>query len=158
MSFKRRIKVRFNDTDPAGVMYFPRFLARFHCVFEDWFDEDLKMPYRWVLEDSRVGFPTVHTECDYRRPFRFGDTIEVELLLTRVGRSAFTCTYRARALGEDEVRVQARMVTATVNLDSFEAVPIPAALRKALLQRLEPAVREVAAASGDLPVQSAGSA
>ncbi len=150
MGFKKQIKVRFNDTDPAGVMYFPRFLDRFHCVFEDWFDEELMMPYRWVLEDTRVGFPTVHTSCDYRGPFRFGDTMEVELLVTRVGRSSFTCTYKARALGEATVRVQAVMITATANLDTFEAVEIPAPMRKALLDRLEPPVRDLAASSGSL--------
>ncbi len=139
MGFTKLLKVRFNDTDPAGVMYFPRFLDRFHSVFEDWFDEELKMPYRWCLEDTRVGFPTVHTECDYLAPFRFGETMEVELSVVRVGRKAFTCRYRARLQGEDDVRVEASMVTATVNLDSFEAVEIPAPLRKALTDRLEAA-------------------
>jgi 4-hydroxybenzoyl-CoA thioesterase len=137
MTFRKRLKVRFNDTDPAGVMYFPRFLDRFHSVFEDWFDEDLKMPYRWLLMDTRIGFPTVHTQCDYLGPFRFGDVMEVELVVTRVGSKSFTCTYYARAIGEDEVRVRATMVTATVNLDTFEGVPIPAPLRKALIDRLQ---------------------
>jgi len=145
MTFKKQLKVRFNDTDPAGVMYFPRFLDRFHSVFEDWFDEDLKMPYRWCLEDTRVGFPAVHTACDYLGPFRFGDVMEVTLTVTRVGGKSFTCTYEARAVGDPEVRVAASMVTATVNLDTFEAVPIPAPLRKALNDRLETPVAKVAA-------------
>lgn len=145
MTFKKQLKVRFNDTDPAGVMYFPRFLDRFHSVFEDWFDEDLKMPYRWCLEDTRVGFPTVHTQCDYLGPFRFGDVMEVELSVARVGSKSFTCSYRARAVGDDDVRVVASMITATVNLDTFEAVPIPAPLRKALLDRLEVPVAKAAA-------------
>ncbi len=146
MGFHKQLKVRFNDTDPAGVMYFPRFLDRFHSVFEDWFDEDLKMPYRWCLEDTRVGFPAVHTQCDYRAPFRFGEVMDVELIVSKIGRKSFTCTYKACVLGDDEVRVFASMVTATVNLDTFEAVEIPAPLRKALEQRLEPPVRDLEAA------------
>ncbi len=125
-------------------MYFPRFLDMFHSVFEDWFDEELNMPYRWVLEEQRIGFPTVHTECDYRGPCRFGDTLEVDLVVTGLGTKSFTCTYRARRLGEAEVRVQAKMIKATVDLDSFEAVPIPEPLRTKLQNRLEPPVRGLA--------------
>jgi len=147
MSFTKQYKVRFSDTDPAGVMYYPRFLDRFHTVFEDWFDESLQMPYRWMLEDTRVGFPTVHTQCDYRVPCRFGETIVIELILTRVGSRSFTCTYKIRALGEDTVRVHAQVVTATVDLDTFKAVEIPVRLRRQLELRLEPTVREVAPTS-----------
>ena len=143
MSFNKTVKVRFSDTDPAGVMYFPRFLDRFHGVFEDWFDEQLGMPYHWVLEDNRIGFPTVHTECDYRKPCHFGELLDIELTVTRVGGRSFTCTYKVRAQGAREVRVLATLVTATVSLDDFEPVPIPEPLRSRLLERLEPTVSEV---------------
>jgi len=145
VSFKKQIKVRFSDTDPAGVMYFPRFLDRFHAVFEDWFTEELGLPYHWVLEDQGIGFPTVHTECDYRAPCRFGEVLEIELLVTRVGRTSFTCIYKVRAVGEPAVRVQAALVTVTVGLDSFDPVPIPAAIRAGLMERIEPPVREIPA-------------
>ena len=141
--FRRTYKVRFGDSDPAGVMYFPRFLEVFHEVFEDWFDDDLRMPYRWVLEDTRIGFPTVHTECDYRKPFRFGQTMEVELAVVRVGDKSFECRYRGRLAGDPEVRIEATVVTAVVNLDSFQAVPIPAPLRSALQDRLVPRLKGV---------------
>jgi 4-hydroxybenzoyl-CoA thioesterase len=137
MGFSKEIKVRFSDTDPAGVMYFPRFLDVFHGVFEDWFDEDLGMPYRWVLEDTRIGFPAVSTDCDYRAPFRFGETMVVTLTLSRLGKRSFTCSYEARGKGEDDVRVSAHIVTVVVDLDSFESHPLPAPLRKALEQRVE---------------------
>lgn len=143
MGFKKQVKVRFSDTDPAGVMYFPRFLDSFHGVFEDWFDEDLKMPYRWMLEDTRVGFPTVSVDVDYRGPFRFGETMEVELSVTEVGDRSFACTYRARLSGNDRVLVRAVMKVATVDLDKFKSVPIPNKLKQALEHRLEAPVRDV---------------
>ena len=143
MGFRKQIKVRFSDTDPAGVMYFPRFLDSFHGVFEDWFDEDLKMPYRWMLEDTRVGFPTVSVDVDYRGPFRFGETMTVELSVTEVGDRSFACTYRARLAGSDRVLVRAVMKVATVDLDKFKSVPIPNKLRQALEHRLEAPVRDV---------------
>ena len=143
MGFKKQVKVRFSDTDPAGVMYFPRFLDSFHGVFEDWFDEDLKMPYRWMLEDTRGGFPTVSVDVDYRGPFRFGETMEVELSVTEVGDRSFACTYRARLSGSDRVLVRAVMKVATVDLDKFKSVPIPNKLKQALEHRLEAPVRDV---------------
>jgi len=143
MGFKQQIKVRFSDTDPAGVMYFPRFLDSFHGVFEDWFDEDLKMPYRWMLEDTRVGFPTVSVNVDYRGPFRFGEMMEVELAVTEVGDKSFACTYRARRVGNDRVLVCAVMKVATVDLDEFKPILIPTKLKQALNSRLERPLRNV---------------
>ncbi len=143
MGYRKEVKVRFSDTDPAGVMYFPRFLDLFHGVFEDWFDDELKMPYRWMLEDTRVGFPTVSVSVDYLAPFRFGDVMEVELVVREVGTRSFTCTYNARLHGDERVRVRANMKVATVDLDLFKGVPIPPKLDQALRLRLEPVVREV---------------
>ncbi|MCO4769943.1 MAG: acyl-CoA thioesterase [Deltaproteobacteria bacterium] len=143
MGFQKQIKVRFSDTDPAGVMYFPRFLDSFHGVFEDWFDEDLKMPYRWMLEDTRVGFPTVSVDVDYRGPLRFGETMVVDLAVTAIGDKSFACTYRARLKGGDRVLVRAVMKTATVDLDKFKAIPIPPKLKQALESRLERPVRDL---------------
>lgn len=154
MGFRKIIKVRFSDSDPAGVLYFPRFLDHFHGVFEDWFDEDLKMPYRWVLEDTHVGFPTVHVDCDYNGPFRFGERMDVELVVSRVGDRSFTCTYRARAEGEAEVRVEARVVTAVVDLKNFVAIDIPPALRRALTERLESAPRGMRLIAGGVAARS----
>lgn len=145
MGFRKQVKVRFSDTDPAGVMYFPRFLDTFHSVFEDWFDDELKMPYRWMLEDTRVGFPTVSVNVDYMGPFRFGETMEVELIVSELGSKSFTCTYKARLHGDERVRVRAQMKTATVDLDRFRGVPIPPKLRRALEARLELPVRDVTA-------------
>ena len=143
MGYRQQVKVRFSDTDPAGVMYFPRFLDTFHGVFEDWFDDELKMPYRWMLEDTRVGFPTVSVDVDYRAPFRFGDTMEVELIVTEIGARSFSCTYNARLHGDERVRVRAGMKVATVDLDLFKGIPIPTKLEQALRLRLEPPIREV---------------
>jgi 4-hydroxybenzoyl-CoA thioesterase len=149
MGFITTYKVRFGDTDPAGVMYFPRFLDVFHGVFEDWFDDELDVPYRWSIEDRRIGFPAVHTECDYRAPFRFGDLMDVELTLVRLGERSFTCRYDARVQGEDRVRVQARVVSVVCNMDTFESHPMPARLRKALELRLEVPVRQVRASAAE---------
>jgi len=143
VGFRRQVKVRFSDTDPAGVMYFPRFLDRFHGVFEDWFDEELKMPYRWMLEDTRVGFPTVSVQVDYRGPLRFGETMDIELVVTDVREKSFACTYNARLHGSDRVLVRATMTVATVDLDKFKGIPIPPKLRQALETRLERPVREI---------------
>lgn len=143
MGFKKQVKVRFSDTDPAGVMYFPRFLDSFHGVFEDFFDEDLKMPYRWMLEDTRVGFPTVSVGVDYRGPFRFGETMEVELVVTQISDKSFACTYNARRLGNERVLVRAVMKVATVDLDQFKAIPVPPKLKQALQSRLELPLRNV---------------
>jgi 4-hydroxybenzoyl-CoA thioesterase len=143
MSFISQVKVRFGDTDPAGVMYFPRFLDVFHQVYEDWFDDELGIGYRWSIEDAKIGFPTVSAKTDYRAPFRFGEIMEVELTLTKLGSRSMTTTYKARGAGESDVRVYAEVVSVVCDMRTFESAEMPAPLRAALEARLEPVVREV---------------
>ncbi|MBC8070758.1 MAG: acyl-CoA thioesterase [Deltaproteobacteria bacterium] len=124
--------------DPAGIVYFPRFFELFHGAMETWFAERLGVSYQQVITVRKLGFPSVHTEADFRRPSRFGDAVVVELRLTRIGRSSLTLDYVVRgAESDDDVRATGRTVAAVMDLDPNSAgyqrgLPIPDDLRARL--------------------------
>ena len=129
------LRVRFGDCDPVGIVYFPRYFDWFHRAMEDWIEGALGRPYAQLLR--RYGFPTVHTECDYKRPCAFGDDVIVELRLGRLGRSSFRLLYRitdaqdqTRATGATDVVL---MGTDPTLPDHLRAIPIPDELRSSLL-------------------------
>lgn len=137
--YRHPLRVRFGDCDPAGIVYFPRFFDFFHQAMEGWFDV-LGRPYHEVVMGQRVGFPAVHTEADFQRPVAFGEQIQVELRVGRIGDSSLELHYEVRGAGEG-VEVSPRLTgrTVVVVMDLNPASPgfrkgmsIPAPLRAAI--------------------------
>lgn len=135
---RHRHVVRFGDCDPAGIVYFPRFFDLFHQAMETWFAEGLGIEYHVAIRDWRVGFPTVHTEADYRRPCRLGDRLVVELCVAQLGSRSMRLAYAVR--GEDDApnespRATGATVCTVIGLDPaapdhLKARPIPPMLRE----------------------------
>ena len=137
MAYRARLKVRFGDIDQAGVVYYPRFLHYFHVGMEEFFAAEAGMDYARVLLDHRFGFPAVHIEADFRRPLRYGDEIEVEVKIARVGRASVDWRYAVYRVGEQEAVAVGQVVTAGIDLDSFTSREVPEWLRGALEKHQE---------------------
>src|SRR5580692_10581080 len=87
--------VRFSDVDHAGIVYYPRFFHFFHLAFEELWRARLgARAYVELLDHTRIGFPCVHAECDFRSPLRFGDDAEIELELEKLGGKSLAFRYR----------------------------------------------------------------
>lgn len=126
VAFSFQMPVRFGDVDHAGVVYYPRFFQYFHNTFEELILSG-GFDYRALLDERRLGFPTVHASCDYRRPLRWGDRLDVAIEVLAIGKSAATFRYRG-SRGADLV-CEATIKVACTNLDRFAAVPWPDDLR-----------------------------
>ena len=135
-AYQTTLPVRFGQVDYAGIMYYPRFFENFHTVFEDMFTERLGVPYMSILQDRRIGFPTVHVETDFARPFRFGEPMRLVLDVTHIGTSSVTIRYRGFNGDEPEPSVRATTTVVLIHLDSFEKMSIPDDIR-AVLQDLQ---------------------
>ncbi|RYZ03277.1 MAG: acyl-CoA thioesterase [Myxococcales bacterium] len=143
--FRYAYKVKWGDCDPAGLVYYPRFLALFHDAMEAWFDEALLTPYKDLTLVSRLGLPSVHVEADFKAPCQFGDDLEVWLTLSKLGASSLTLSYRIVSSTkvpapdtEVDERVSGRTVCVLMDLDPErgtyrKAVPIPTDLRARIL-------------------------
>lgn len=136
MAFTSRIRVRFGDEDHAQIVYYPRFFHYFHCAFEDFFDEQ-GFPYRDCLDVDRVGWPAVHAEADFEKPVRFGETLEIEVRVTRVGDKSATFVYLVRGPGGD-VACRGQVVVACISMDTYRGRPIPDKYRALFEAHLDP--------------------
>src|SRR6266436_6043673 len=70
MAFRTSVPVRFGDVDHAGIVFYPKFFVYFHEAFERFFD-DARITYERLIAERRIGFPTVHIDCDYLAPLRY---------------------------------------------------------------------------------------
>ena len=124
-AYETTLPVRFGQVDYAGIMFYPRFFENFHAAFEDLFGERLGVPYMSLLQERRIGFPTVSIDTRFQKPFRFGDPMRLVLDVTHIGRSSITFRYRGYHGDADEPSVEALGTVVVIDLDSFATLPIP---------------------------------
>ena len=139
--------VRFADVDHAGIVYYPRFFHFFHLAFEElWRQRIGARAYLDILDRRRIGFPAVRAEADYQAPLRFGDTVEIELTVARLGGKSITFRYRVFRAAEPEASppvsraraAEGQVVCAVTDLTQFVAVAIPDDVKALLADLLEP--------------------
>src|SRR3990170_3022435 len=96
MAFTSVQKIRFDDVDGAGIVYYPQFFHLCHAAFEDFFDTAAPVSYPELVRDRRLGFPTVHLESTFKAPLAYGDVAVVELTVEHIGRTSVTFGYDVR--------------------------------------------------------------
>ena len=131
MPFTTRIPVRFGDCDPAGLVYYPALFHYCHVAMEEFFAARCGVEYARLVSDERIGFPTVNVRAEFFEPFVYGDVAEVEVWVSRVGRSSVTFEYRLRRGRDGRLCASATLVQVSMNLDERRAVPVPEHLRLA---------------------------
>ena len=78
--FRATRRVEFNETDLAGIVHFSNFFRYMETVegaFYRSFGQSVIL--RGAAEP--LGLPRVHADCDYLKPLRFEDLIEMHLLV-----------------------------------------------------------------------------
>ena len=131
MAYRTRVKVRFGDIDCAGIVYYPNLYNYCHVAFEEFFEESVGVAYPRLMQDERIGFPTVRVESYFRRPVRYGDLLEIEVGVTRIGESSVTFEFRGARTGEGELCFATSHVLVAVDLATLKPTRIPETLREA---------------------------
>src|SRR5438445_8368471 len=95
--FKATRRVEFSDTDMAGIMHYSNFF-RFMETAEHGFYRSLGFSVVANESDPRLGWPRVHAECDYKKPLRFEDNVEIHLLVREKRSKSLSFMFRFRNL------------------------------------------------------------
>jgi 4-hydroxybenzoyl-CoA thioesterase len=144
MSFVSRIKVRFGDCDPAGLVYYPVIFHYCHVAMEEFFAARCGISYDRLMADEGIGFPTVNAQAEFFVPLVYGDEAAVEVSIKSVGRSSVTFEYSIKRARDDTLCARSTQVHVAMNLKSRRAVQIPDKYRRVF----ESAVSVPPAASG----------
>ncbi len=95
-----RVKVQWGDCDGARIVFYPNYFR--------WFDEAARNLFEtrglaWAEMIDRYGtrgVPLVDARATFRRPARFGDTLEIATRLARWGSRSFDLVHEVRVAGE----------------------------------------------------------
>jgi acyl-CoA thioester hydrolase len=128
-----RRRVEFVDTDMAGIVHFSNFFRWMESAEVDFLHaRGLSVKMGW--EGIALGFPRVSASCDYLKPIRFEDVIDITVALERLGAKSATFAFEFMHQGVPVARGKMTSVCCRVREDKvLESVEIPATLRARLL-------------------------
>ena len=123
------IRVYYEDTDAAGVVYYANYLRYMERARTEWF-ESLGFPLAAFEREHRVAFAVHRAEIDFLRPARLSDRLDVGVEVRERGACRLVM---AQEVTRDGVAlVRARIALACVDAVRFRAARMPAALARAL--------------------------
>lgn len=132
VQFTHRVEVRFRDCDPMGHANNAVYLtyleqARFAHWKSLWGMGSPQMP------PGMPGVILARVECDYKRPSKYGDVLEVRLAIVELGRSSFRYEYE---IVDEQGRtiLTAKTVQVMYDYTAAKAVPIPDTIRARLTE------------------------
>ena len=134
MSFRTTRPLRFGDCDPSGIAYFPSYLNILVGVLEDYFTA-LGFPWKSMIDDRRIGVPTVRLDLTFLKPGLQGDTLEFLLTVRGIGRSSLDLEHQVSANGHVLWTAKHRVVA--TSLDTHKSTEWPEDIRAALTSHLE---------------------
>ncbi len=136
--FHAHVLVRFADCDPAGMVFYPRYLEMFNNLVEDWCREELNLPFSEVHSGRGWGLPTVHLNVDFLAPSFLGEVLSATLAVTSLGTSSIALDILLR--GPDAVdRVRGKVVLVLMDTRQKRALTIPDDIRERVAAFCAPA-------------------
>ena len=128
--FIYKTRVRLQDTDATGVLYFAQQFNMALEAFEE-FLEKSGFSLRDLLKSEYL-MPVVHAEGDYLAPVLVNDTLQIQMGVAEIGTSSFTLTFVLHDV-ERKIDVgKVKIVHVVIDKEKKNAVPIPDFFRSVL--------------------------
>lgn len=125
------IRVYYEDTDAAGVVYYANYFKFCERARTEWL-RTLGFANSAFLADQGLAFVVKTVTGDYRSFALLDDALEVVTTLDKIGGASLTFQQTVRR-GADTL-FDARIVVACVDMQHQRACPIPAELKQQLQQ------------------------
>jgi acyl-CoA thioester hydrolase len=133
--------VRWEDIDAAGIINYQAYL-RFFALAEAELLRSAGLTYRFLFESLGIWLPRVRVECNFLRPVKLDELLEVEAFFSRIGRTSVHLDFEVARKDEPEVLVASgRYVLVCVKQRDFRPVPVPVEIRDRIAGYLEPRER-----------------
>jgi acyl-CoA thioester hydrolase len=123
--FSWPVRVYYEDTDAAGVVYYANYLRYFERARTEWL-RALGFEQTELATQHGVVFVVRAINVEYLFPARFNDALSIGVELDDVGASQIIL--KQLVLRDNALLVEARVRLACVNIAAMKAVRIPAPL------------------------------
>lgn len=132
-AFQWENKLRFNQADPSGWMFFGSAFELLHACYEDFV---IHLGYEWAqwFNNPEWALPIRATSAEYLNVLRPGQPLSISLSVTKVGETSFTLNFDVTQQGKTACRLQS--THAFLDKKTGQKRPIPADI-KSKLEKLQ---------------------
>lgn len=123
MGFTQLFRVRWADTDIAGVMHYSNFLRYFEACEEEFY-RSLGVTLSAMRAEYGIMLPRVEAHCVYKAPCRFDDQIEIALSVREISEKTITYDFRLVRSGDGILAAEGYLKCIAVNND-WKVVSLP---------------------------------
>ena len=127
--FTRTYKIRFEDCDSAGIVFYPNYFLMLNRLIEDWFADALGVPWGIMHHERKLGVPTVRMQVVFKKASRLDEQLEWSLEVRRLGSRSFTLGVTACCNGEERLSIETVLVSASLVDDGVVSGVIPPDIR-----------------------------
>ncbi len=135
--FRTTRRVDFADTDLAGIVHFANFF-RYMEAAEVAFLRARGLSVQMDWDGVPLGFPRVSASCDYVKPARFDEVLEIAVTVDRLGTKSVTYAFEFTRDGDVLARGKLTSVCCRLTAEGrLEGIEIPPGLRERMLADAE---------------------
>ena len=133
MSFTWPVRVYYEDTDTAGVVYYANYLNFMERARTEWL-RSLGFEQDRMIREQGVVFAVRRVQVDYLKPARFNELLEVTAALGELGRASLGFAQEIRRAGEGgpEILSRGEITVACLDAGSLRPRRIPESLYEAI--------------------------
>lgn len=128
-----KLRVYFEDTDAAGVVYHGNYLKFMERARTEWLI-DLEIGMKYAMETHQVVFAVTRTETNYIRSARLEDQLEVSVELVELKRASVVFKQVVRR--NSEILCEGITRVACLTFSDLRPTPIPPAMYAKLKTQL----------------------
>ena len=128
-TFTWPVRVYYEDTDLAGVVYYANYLRYMERARTEWL-RTLGIEQDAARAELGIVFVVVSCEVHYHEPARFNDELEVTVTVSDARRASLTFEQQVRR--GDAVLCSGSVRAACVAADTMKPRPLPQPVREAL--------------------------
>lgn len=115
--------VRFSDTDAQGIVFNANYFVYFDDVLTDLFAK-AGLPME-AMHEAGYDVVNAHVSGNFRRAARLGDSLEVGIRLTRIGKTSVTFEVEVWSEADGSRICDGSIVQVTVDPESLQPIPVP---------------------------------
>ncbi len=130
-----RVRIRFGDTDPYGIVYFVSYFRYIHRAIEEFLRSRGLAPEETFKNTAEgFGLPIVEASCRFRRPAKYGEVLRVETRIQELRTKAVIFSFEFYPETGSELMASGAATLVAIGAD-WRARDLPAGVRTALPQK-----------------------
>ncbi len=126
--FRHRIRVRFNECDGQGVVFYANYLMYFDVAITELWREAFGDGYAGMIA-SGTDAMVAEANIRYRAPARFDDELDLVARVTRIGTTSTMTNLTAERVSDGAVLAEAELRHVFIDLKTLEKTEIPEEMR-----------------------------